>query len=86
MCISHVIKKSDTCHFYRIGWRRFQQLSAIEEDKEIKIYFLVSVELIIGRKKVKIKKLKKKILTVRILVGLKTIVLSLLRLYILQVL
>jgi hypothetical protein len=31
MCISHVIKKKDTCHFYRLGWRRFLQ-SSLEEN------------------------------------------------------
>jgi hypothetical protein len=30
MCISHVIKKRDTCHFYRLDLRRFLQPSLEE--------------------------------------------------------
>jgi hypothetical protein len=40
MCISHVIKKSDTCHFYKLGWRRFLQPS-LEENFVLSLLLFV---------------------------------------------
>jgi hypothetical protein len=41
MCISHVIKIRDTCHFYILGLRRFLQPSL--EENSVLLFFIILV-------------------------------------------
>jgi hypothetical protein len=44
MCILYVIKKMNTCHFYRLGWRRFFQTSLKENSV---LFFFLNIIIII---------------------------------------